>query len=192
MRGAPLPDLLGLAVVAAAGVPIFAVIATALGVFASDPLAQIVQRRLRPSYMYLYMLLAALYVYALFASTVWQRAGLMVLTALARPRPVAEGARPPALPARPDGVAALARLAVGRPGRGACCSSSCRGWWALSIGFNGYKLTGSTLLIGFAIAGATTFLLMRFVFWRLKSAGVPAPSGPAACGRSPGAQARGW
>ena len=59
-------------------------------------------------------------------------------------------------------------------------------------GFNGYKLTGSTLLIGFAIARRHHFLLMRFVFWRLKSAGVPAPSGPAVCGRSPGGRARGW
>ncbi|HEX6001986.1 MAG TPA: hypothetical protein VFZ16_21705, partial [Hyphomicrobiaceae bacterium] len=80
--GRPPLQVLGHAVVVLAGVPIFAVIATALGVFASDPLQQQVQRRLRPSYMYLYMLLAGLYAYTIIASTVWQVVGLMVLTAL--------------------------------------------------------------------------------------------------------------
>ena len=35
------------------GVPIFAAIGASLGVFACDPLAQLVQRRVRPSYLYL-------------------------------------------------------------------------------------------------------------------------------------------
>jgi membrane protease YdiL (CAAX protease family) len=174
--GTSLPDLLGPAVVAAAGVPIFAVIATALGVFASDPLAQIVQRRLRPSYMYLYMLLAGLYVYAIFASTVWQRAGLMVLTALlglalwqkARdhlPYLLDPSASPPSRVSLSDGlVAAMLFFVV-------------QGLVGVIYALNGYMLTGSSLLIGFTVAGATTFLLMRFVFWRLKSAGVPATFG---------------
>ncbi|MFZ1104957.1 MAG: type II CAAX endopeptidase family protein, partial [Hyphomicrobiaceae bacterium] len=176
MVGTPLPDLLGPAVVAAAGVPIFAVIATALGVFASDPLAQIVQRRLRPSYMYLYMLLAGLYVYAIFASTVWQRAGLMVLTALlglalwqkARdhlPYLLDPAESPPARVSLSDGLVAAMLFFVAQ------------GLVGVIYALNGYKVTGSSLLIGFAIAGATTFLLMRFVFWRLKSAGVPATFG---------------
>jgi ABC-2 type transport system permease protein len=174
--GAPLASLLGPAIVAAAGVPIFAVIATALGVFASDPLAQIVQRRLRPSYMYLYMGLAGLYVYAVFASTVWQQAGLMVLTALlglalwqkARdhlPYLLDPSASPPSRVSLSDGlVAAMLFFVV-------------QGLVGVIYGLNGYKPTGSTLLVGFAIAGATTFLLMRFVFWRLKSAGVPGTFG---------------
>ena len=48
-----------------------------------------------------------------------------------------------------------------------------QGLVALVYTLNGYKATGSTVLVGFSIAGAVTFLLMRFVFWRLKSAGVP-------------------
>ena len=64
------------------GLPIFAMIGASLGVFACDPLAQMVQRRLRPSYVYLYMLLASLYVYAIYASSIWQRTGLIVLTGL--------------------------------------------------------------------------------------------------------------
>src|SRR4029434_9948700 len=64
------------------GMPIFATIATALGVFGCDPLAQDVQRRLRVTYLYLYMLLASLYAYAIYASDMWQRVALMILTTL--------------------------------------------------------------------------------------------------------------
>jgi membrane protease YdiL (CAAX protease family) len=183
--GMPLLELLGPAVVAAAGVPIFAVIATALGVFASDPLAQVVQRRLRPSYMYLYMGLAGLYAYAIFASTVWERVGLMVLTALlglalwqkARdhlPYLLDPAASPPARVSLSDGLVAAMLFFV------------LQGLVGLVYTLNGYKLTGSTVLVAFSIAGAATFLLMRFVFWRLKSEGVPRTLGAG------GVSAVGW
>jgi hypothetical protein len=71
------------------GVPVFAVIGTALGVFACDPLAQLVQRKLRASYVYLYMLLASLYMYAIYATSFWRIGrGLTALlgVALARRR----------------------------------------------------------------------------------------------------------
>jgi ABC-2 type transport system permease protein len=73
---------LELFVVVLLGVPVFAVIATALGMFACGPLDQLVQRRLHPSYVYLYMLLASLYAFAIFAGSIWQRTGFVVLTAL--------------------------------------------------------------------------------------------------------------
>jgi membrane protease YdiL (CAAX protease family) len=38
---------------------------------------------------------------------------------------------------------------------------------------DGQKITGGVVVIAFTVAGGVTFLLMRFVFWRLKSAGVP-------------------
>jgi membrane protease YdiL (CAAX protease family) len=166
-------EMLGLAPVILAGVPIFAVIATALGVFACDPLAIVVQRRLRPSYMYLYMLLAGLYAYAIFASTVWQRAGAMVLTALlalalwqkARdhlPYLLDPSASPPARVSLSDGLVAAMMFFV------------VQGLVGAIFVLGGQKEpTGRALLIGFTIAGAATFLLMRFVFWRLKSEGVP-------------------
>src|ERR1700730_2351614 len=44
-----------LIVVVLLGVPIFATIGTCLGVFACDPFAQQVERRVKPSYLYLYM-----------------------------------------------------------------------------------------------------------------------------------------
>jgi membrane protease YdiL (CAAX protease family) len=169
-------EVAGLAVVVLAGVPIFAVIATALGVFACDPLAQLVQRRLRPSYMYLYMLLAGLYVYAVFASSVWQRAGLMVLTALlglalwqkARdhlPYLLDPSASPPARVSLSDGLVAAMLFFV------------LQALVTLIFVLNDQKVTGSVVLIAFSVAGAATFLLMRFVFWRLKSEGVPGTFG---------------
>ena len=166
-------EMLGLAPVVLAGVPIFAVIATALGVFGCDPLAQVVQRRLRPSYMYLYTLLAALYAYAIFASSVWQRAGAMVLTALlglalwqkARdhlPYLLDPSASPPARVSLSDGLVAAMMFFV------------VQGLVGMIFVLSGQKEpTGRAVLIAFSVAGAVTFLLMRFVFWRLKSEGVP-------------------
>ena len=64
------------------GVPIFATIAVALGVFGCDPLAQDVRRRVRPTYLYLYMMLVSLYAYAILSGTIWHRAALLILSAL--------------------------------------------------------------------------------------------------------------
>jgi hypothetical protein len=165
--------MLGLAPVVLLGVPIFAVVATALGVFGCDPLAAVVQRRLRPSYMYLYMLLASLYAYAIFASTLWQRAGAMVLTALlglalwqkARdhlPYLLDPSASPPARVSLSDGLVAAMMFFV------------VQGLVGIIFLLSGQKApTGRAVLIAFLVAGAATFLLMRFVFWRLKSEGVP-------------------
>jgi hypothetical protein len=75
-------ELVGLAAIVSLGVPIYAVIAVALGVFASDPLAQEVRSKLRPTYVYLYFLLCGLYTYALYASAWSQRIVLIVLSAL--------------------------------------------------------------------------------------------------------------
>src|SRR5262249_32940397 len=75
-------QFIGSAFIALLGVPIFALIATALGVFACDPLEQDIYRRVRVTHMYLYMMLASFYAYAIYASTIWQRGALMILTAL--------------------------------------------------------------------------------------------------------------
>jgi hypothetical protein len=168
--------LLGLAVVVLAGVPIYAVIATSLGVFGSDPLAQEVQRRVRPSYIYLYMLLASIYVYAIYASSVWQRAALMVLTALlgfalwqkARdhlPYLLDPSASPPARVSLSDGLIAALMFFV------------LQALVTLVYVLNGQKVTGSIVLVAFVIAGGATFLLMQFAFARLKAEGVPAVLG---------------
>src|SRR4029453_16628583 len=38
--------------------------------------------KVKPGYLYLYMLLASLYTYAIYATTFWSRAGLMILSVL--------------------------------------------------------------------------------------------------------------
>ncbi len=154
------------------GVPIFAVIGTALGVFACDPLAQLVQRRVRPSYLYLFMLLASLYVVAIYASSIWQRAGLIVLTALlgmalwqkARdhlPYLLDPDASPPARVSVADGLIAALLFFV------------LQALIALALSSGEPRLTGRATTIAFAVAGATTYACVRFAYWRLKTEGVP-------------------
>ncbi|MBV8745529.1 MAG: hypothetical protein JO134_10865 [Xanthobacteraceae bacterium] len=75
-------EFLTSAAIVLVGVPIFATIAVALGVFGCDPLAQDVRRRVRPTYLYLYMMLVSLYAYAIFSGTIWQSGALMILSAL--------------------------------------------------------------------------------------------------------------
>lgn len=166
--------LLQLAIVAFAGPPIFAIIATSLGVFACDPLAQDAQRKLKPSFMYLYMLLSSTYLYALFINNVWQRASLITLTALLAfalwqkakdhlPYMLDPAASPPARVSVSDGlVAALLFFVV----QGVTAT-------ALMQGRENGAADGGVWLAAFTVAGAVTYLLMRFNFWRLKSEGVP-------------------
>jgi hypothetical protein len=49
----------GLMLLALAGIPLYSIIAVALGVFASDPLATEATAKGRPTYMYLYLLLTS-------------------------------------------------------------------------------------------------------------------------------------
>jgi hypothetical protein len=74
--------LAGNAVIVLVGVPIFSVIATALGVFGCDPLEQDVQKRVHVTYLYLYMLLASLYGLAIYMDAFLPRLTTVVLTAL--------------------------------------------------------------------------------------------------------------
>jgi membrane protease YdiL (CAAX protease family) len=161
-----------LAVIVLLGIPIFAVIGTALGVFASDPLAQTVQRKVKISYIYLYMLLASFYAYTIYANGIWQRLALFVLTALlggalwqkARdqlPYLLDPSASPPARVSLSDGLIAALMFFVLQ---------------SLVLAFRlygGKTQTGFDLLLAFSIAGAVTYGGMRLAFWRLHSAGVP-------------------
>ena len=67
---------------ALAGVPIFAFIAAGLGAIATDPLEQEVQRRVAPSTLYLYMLLASMYAYAIYTPSPWAKFVQALLSAL--------------------------------------------------------------------------------------------------------------
>ena len=116
-KGQHLLNLVLAIAMVALGVPIYSAIAVALGVFGSDPLATDAHRKVRPTYLYLYMLLSGLYVYALFAPRWWQSLIFMVLSTLlalalwqkARdqlPYLLDPAARPPARVSTADGLIA--------------------------------------------------------------------------------------
>src|SRR5262249_14782858 len=92
------------------GVPIFAVIGTALGVFACDPLAQQVQRRGRPSLLSILTLFGSPSVGGIYASSTFQPARATPAPAPSGHGPVAEGACPPPLLAGSRCFAARARV----------------------------------------------------------------------------------
>jgi ABC-2 type transport system permease protein len=165
-------QFVGSAAIVLIGVPIFAVIATALGVFGCDPLAQEVQRRVRITYLYLYMLIASLYAYAVYASDFWQRAALIVLTALlaialwqkARDQfdyLLDPSASPPPRVSVSDGLIAALMFFVLQALVG-----------LLATG-RGQILSGRTIWIAFCIAGATTFAIMQLVYWRAHTTDKP-------------------
>jgi hypothetical protein len=165
---------IGAAVVVLAGVPIFSLIATALGVFGCDPLEQDVQKRVRPTYLYIYMLLASFYAYAIYASTVWQRAALMVLTALVAlalwqkardrfPYLLDPTAAPPARVSLADGLIAALMFFV---------LQALIGLFELPFG-NGHTLTAGMVWIAYSGAGAITYGVMRLTYWRAGTGDVP-------------------
>ena len=164
-------DMAGLMLLALAGIPLYAVIGVALGVFASDPLATEAAAKMRPAYMYLYMLLTGLYIAALAAGSVVQQLVFVVLTgALAMalwqkardavPYLLDPAALPPARVSGADGlVAAMLFFAVQvlvlliLPGKG--------------------HTTMQQATLAFGIAGVLTYIAARLVYWRSKAAGVP-------------------
>jgi ABC-2 type transport system permease protein len=163
---------IGSAAVVLLGVPIFAVIATALGVFGCDPLATEVRRRVRPTYAYLYMTLASLFGLAVYASTVWQRIAVVVLTALlavalwqkARDQfdyLLDPTAAPPSRVSVSDGIIAALMFFV---------LQATVFVFARNLGnFD----VATALWIAFCAAGAVTYATMRFVYWRIGTTGVP-------------------
>lgn len=168
--------LLARIVLVAAGIPMFSLVAVALGVRASDPLAQEAQARVRPTYLYLYMLLAGVYGYALYTTEWSHRLAVIVLVialALALwqkardhlPYLLDPAAAPPPRVAAADGMlAALLFFAV-------------QGIAVLLLhagdGDGQSAPTLTDLAIGLAIAGAVVFGLLRLYYWRTRTAGVP-------------------
>lgn len=164
-------------VVVMAGIPVYALIAVSLGVFASDPHAQETHARVRPTYAYLYMMLSSLYIFGLYATSWLQTLAIMILTASlalalwqkARdelPYLLDPAAAPPARVALSDGLIAatlffVLQLLIGLALRGGSGGSA-----------GGGSLRSSVL--AFVCAGAIVYLLMRYLYWRHKTAGVPA------------------
>jgi membrane protease YdiL (CAAX protease family) len=155
------------------GVPIFALIGASLGVFAFDPLAQEEQRRVRPTHVYLYMVLGAFYAYAIFVPGIWQRLGLMILmalTAMAMWQKARDqfdylldpSASPPPRVSLSDGlIAALTFFVI----QGVI----------VAIPTLGAKvpLSGFIIWIAFTAAGAITYGMVRLFYWRARTQGIP-------------------
>lgn len=164
---------LSLAFLAVVGVPIYSVIATALGVFGCDPLAQDVQTRLRPTYVYLYLTLCAIYTYAIYASEWWQRLVFIVLStclALALwqkardelPYLLDPAASPPARVSLSDGLIAAMLFAV------------LQGISLVVMVLVDNDVTATKMVIAFVVAGSITYGVIRYHYWQAKTEGVPA------------------
>ncbi len=166
-------QLLVLVAQVAAGMPIFALIAVALGVWASDPLAPEPATRLRPTYVYIYMVLASLYGYGLYTQAWAHRLAVVVLVAMlalalwqkARdelPFLLDPTAAPPRRVSAVDGMAAAVTF----------FAVQALVFAVLSDGDGPPVLRDMAL--AFTIAGAVVYGLARLLFWRTGATGVPA------------------
>ena len=164
--------LLAQAVLVLAGIPIFATIAVALGVWACDPLAQDAHTRVRPTFAYAYLILSSLYTYAL-NTRAWhvRLAAIVLLAALALslwqrardalPYLLDPTATPPPRVSASDGIMAailffLLQLLV-----------------AGAMHLAGRTVAIPELAASFAIAGALVYALARLLYWRSGTTGVP-------------------
>jgi membrane protease YdiL (CAAX protease family) len=164
--------LLAQAVLVLAGIPIFATIAVALGVWACDPLAQDAHTRVRPTFAYAYLILSSLYTYAL-NTRAWhvRLAAIVLLAALALslwqrardalPYLLDPTATPPPRVSASDGIMAailffLLQLLV-----------------AGAMQLAGRNVALPELAVSFAIAGAVVYALARLLYWRSGTTGVP-------------------
>jgi ABC-2 type transport system permease protein len=165
-------EMVGLAAVVLLGVPIYTAIAVSLGVYGCDPLAQEAGAKLRPTYMYLYLMLAGLYTYAIYSSQWSQRLVLIVLSGLlglalwqkARdelPYLLDPAASPPARVSTSDGVIAAMIFFV------------LQGVVVAIVMSTQHRLSGGELITAYSIGGATAFILLRYIYWRVKTQDVP-------------------
>lgn len=148
----------GLMLLALAGIPLYAAIAVALGVFASDPLATEATAKVRPAYMYLYLLLTSLYIAALAAGSAVQQLVFVALTGAlavalwqkardALPYLLDPAASPPATVSAADGLIAAMLFFI--------------------------LQTLLLILLKDQVAGMLTYVLLHLVYWRAGTAGVP-------------------
>jgi len=151
-------DMAGLMLLALAGIPLYSMIAVALGVFASDPLATEARAKIRPTYMYLYLLLTGLYIAMLAAGSVAQQLVFMVLT-VALALALWQKAR--------DALPYLLDPAASPPAR----VTAADGLIAAMLFFILQILL--LILLKDKVAGVLTYVLLRLVYWRSKTAGVP-------------------
>jgi hypothetical protein len=140
-----------------------------------------VQKRVRITYLYLYMLIASFYAYAIYASTLWARVATMVLTALVAlalwqkardrfPFLLDPDAAPPARVSLADGLIAALMFFV---------LQALISLLALATETDKSRtLTPATVWVAFTAGGAITYAVMRLIYWRAQTAGVPRVLGP--------------
>jgi membrane protease YdiL (CAAX protease family) len=163
------------ATVALAGVLIYSFIAAGMGMLGTDPLEVEVKRRISPGMIYLYMILATLYGYALYAPSTWARLGQIVLSSLLAfalwqkvrdrsPFLLDAVSMPPPRVSLADGLmAALAFFVL---------------QGVLSLFFLSIQVRiGKTIVLAFAGAGALVVGFTLLMFWRARVAGVLAAVG---------------
>jgi membrane protease YdiL (CAAX protease family) len=167
---------LGAMITTLLGIPIYAFIAVALGVFGSNPLEQQQNQKVKPAYAYLYLMLSGLYVYAVVTPDLAQRLIFITLTLLlafalwqkARdqlPYLLDPDASPPPRVSISDGLIAAMVFFVLQAIAAMIASAVIDG--------RGSRISGATVLIAFGIAGALTYLLMRWVYARSRTRDVP-------------------
>jgi ABC-2 type transport system permease protein len=174
---APGLDTLGLAAMVVVGVPLYAAIAVALGVFASDPLATDTRQRVKPTYLYLYMLLSGAYAYALVAPQWWQAIVFIVLVALLA-QALWQKAR--------DQLPFLLDPAAGPPARVSTADGLIAAmlFFVLQIATLALMLklapaaTVPPVVPAFAVAGLLTYAGVRYTQWRTRLRDVPRVWGP--------------
>jgi membrane protease YdiL (CAAX protease family) len=156
------------------GVPIYATIGTCLGVLGWDPLALDQRRRVKPGWAWLYMLLASLFSYALFAKTWWESAVLVMLTgALALslwqrvhdrlPYLLDPSERPPTRVSLSDGMIAALLFFV----------LQALVFLSLVTLQDDGETIDRALLPAYAVAGVLTFVALRVAYSVTKAEGVP-------------------
>jgi len=163
--------LLLMMLVVLAGIPIFSVIAVALGIFGCDPLATEARNRMHPTYVNLYMMLCAFYGYAVYSKVWSQKLVIFVLMASlalalwqkARdnlPYLLDSGAAPPARVSTADGLMAATLFFILQ---------------ALGILLFSDPAAPSpqAVVSAFGCAGLVVYLLARLVYWLKGTAGVP-------------------
>ena len=161
---------------------IFAFLAGGMGAMGTDPFEKEMQRKVRPEWSMLYMLVAGIYGYCIVKAPAWRQAGLVVLVTMLTwaiwdrvkerlPYLLDPTRAPPPRIAMSDGlVAGLVFLFL----------------TVVSVALLAQGLSqGAALAVGYAIAGALTVVLTLYSLWRLGLRGILAKVGFSRAGLAP-------
>jgi hypothetical protein len=172
-QGVPSLSSLATIFVVLFGVVIYSVIAACLAVFASDPYAEDARHRTKPSFTYLYFLLAGFYAFAIVAEDPWQQLVLIILSLLMTlallqksrdhiPYLLDPSAAPPPRVSLSDGLI------------GAMCFFVVQGATTFFYILAKHPLGLKEVTISFILGGFVTFCSIRLLYWKNKTQNIPA------------------